>query len=141
MSVRMARLGALCAALALASTSQPAAACSRIPPGQLLRMTPAELDAAARNMLAGASAMVEGTVVRSPTLGGRDPQSNRGALRVDRVIFGQAPATVPLNPSMCGDFGRVGQSGIVLVQADAPPRYWLHPQLVEAIARAAAEQR
>lgn len=140
MFVQMTRAAALCLASAIAVTSQSAAACSRIPLSRPLQMTPAEIDAQARNLMAGASAVIEGTVTRIPTRIGADG-SGAGEMRVDRIIFGQAPATISLGRTMCNDFEAIGQRGIVVVRADMQTRYWLHPQLVEAIARIAAARQ
>jgi hypothetical protein len=121
--------------MVLASSATDAPACSTVPPHASLGLSVEELDEAARRMLDGATAVVEGTVVRRPYF---RPQRGRarasGLLRVDRVLSGTAPATVETRWHPCGTFGHVGRRMTVVLHPRNGPDY-AHPDIAAAIRR------
>ena len=128
-------------ALGLSVAGSAASACSRIPPDSSLGLTAAELEGDAQRLLADATAVVEATVIHAPTRRGPPGATlPRGLLRVDRVLAGNAPATVETRWHACGYFGRVGEQATAVLRSGNVPIY-VHPEFAEAIRRVLAARR
>ena len=120
---------------AMALVAGEASACSLPAQNQPLNLTPEQIDAAARRLLDEPGTIVAEAVVLRSTGGG-----GPGLLRIDRVLRGDAPATLQVSVSNCGYGFVYSDRGIVAYTDRHPPRHFVHRQIEEAMRRIAASE-
>lgn len=116
-----------------------ASACSRLPWGTPLRLSPAELDRHAARLLDTPQASFVDAVVVVPS-----GPAQWGSLRLERIWRGAAPPVLPAPPSRSATCRRgypvAQERGMLTVRDGRAGPEFLHPQLAEAVRRVLARR-